>query len=306
MTQAKAPAVAEALTPAGGTPEGVAQITIGPEPIPSIGAYRSEDHRYWYNGQGPVPGVTGVIGILHKEAVVQHKAQETARVCIRRWMELSDILEKEGEQAAVKWAVKHSDDVRDKAAALGSSVHLLADMEGLYATGTPGAHESDQRTFQVSDDVIPYLEAYRGFLARYGASSIVSSEKMVWSLAGYAGTYDALQMIDDELWLIDIKTSRTGPYPEWGLQLAAYRWADYIIVEQDPTLYPMPHIHRTGVLHLRPDLYTDTGWRLIEYPTDEVDYVAFLSILNTYQWKELKRFTKSKLVGRQSKPIGTS
>ena len=36
----------------------------------------------------------------------------------------------------------------------------------------------------------------------------MSSEKIVWSLNGYAGTYDLLIMIDGELWLIDIKTGK--------------------------------------------------------------------------------------------------
>jgi hypothetical protein len=109
-------------------------------------------------------------------------------------------------------------------------------------------------------------------------------------------------MDQNDLWLIDIKTSK-GYYPEYGLQLAGYRWADYIILEKDPTLYPMPQIQRTGVLHLRPDQYPDTGWRLIEYPTTyEKDYLAFLACLEIHQWKEAKRFTKSQL----SKPQPTT
>jgi hypothetical protein len=299
--------------PAGGTPEGVALFTIPLDAPPSIGAYRSEDHRYWWNGQGPFPGATSVLDVLSKPAVTQWKAMETARVCIREWMELSRVLESEGEDAAVNWAVKASDRKRDEAAAFGTSIHLLADMEGVYASGAPGGDRKAVDGFQVSDEAIPYLDAFRSFLALYGAQNIISSEKMVWSLSGYGGTYDLLMQLPEcigtgewcgvpceckrELWLIDIKTSK-GFYPEYGLQLAAYRWADQIILPGDPTIYPMPYIHRTGVLHLRPDLYPDTGWRLIEYPTTELDYLAFLSTLNLYQWKALKRFTRSQLVGR--------
>jgi hypothetical protein len=299
--------------PAGGTPEGVAVFTVPLDQPPSIGAYRSEDHRYWWNGQGPFPGATSVLDVLSKPAVTQWKAMETARICIKEWMELSRVLESQGEDAAVNWAVKASDRKRDEAAAFGTSIHLLADMEGVHASG---ASESPVAGFEVPDEAIPYLDAFRSFLALYGAENIISSEKMVWSLSGYGGTYDLLMQLPcedcrgsewripgllpcekPELWLIDIKTSK-GFYPEYGLQLAAYRWADQIILPGDPTLYPMPHIHRTGVLHLRPDLYPDTGWRLIEYPTTELDYLAFLSTLNLYQWKALKRFTKSQLVGR--------
>ena len=91
------------------------------------------------------------------------------------------------------------------------------------------------------------------FLDRYSRSAFVSTEKAVWSLNGYGGTYDLLMMIDGELWLIDIKTGK-GLYPEFALQLAAYRWADYIILPGDPTTYDMPNVDSTGVLHLRPEL----------------------------------------------------
>jgi hypothetical protein len=96
------------------------------------------------------------------------------------------------------------------------------------------------------------------------------------------------------LWLIDIKTSK-GYYPEYGLQLAAYRWADSIILPGDPREYPMPEVHRSGVLHLRPDQYKE-GWRLIEYPiTYEKDYMTFLGALEIYKWRKEGRFTKTNL-----------
>jgi len=250
-------------------------------------------HEYYLNGDGPVPSVTTVLGIMDKPAVGVFKAKEAARAIIRRTYDRESGALWDDEDEAIKWALKEADKVRDTAASLGSSVHLLADLEGMPLR----ASETAYKGFQVSDDTIPYLEAYRGFLARYSASSIVSSEHAVWSLQGYAGTYDLLMTIDGELWLIDIKTSGKGPYPEWGLQLAGYRWADYIVLPGDPVLYPMPQIQRAGVLHLRPDLYTDTGWRLIEYPiTKALDYRAFLSALELWRWRESKRFTKSRLM----------
>jgi hypothetical protein len=143
----------------------------------------------------------------------------------------------------------------------------------------------------VQPEARPYLEAFRSFLGRYSASAIVSSEKAVFGF-GYAGTYDLLMRIDGELWLIDIKTSK-GYYPEYGLQLAAYSRARYIGLEGDPTQYPMPQVQRTGILHLRPDQYPDTGWRLVEYPVTDRDYVAFLGALELWQWKSERRFSKS-------------
>jgi hypothetical protein len=263
-------------------------------PLPP-GAFMTPDHRYYWNGKGPVPSVTTVLGIMDKPAVVQWKAKETARAILTNpdafYLRTDDPTYASSLEDRINQAVKEADKARDAAASLGSSVHLLADLEGMPL----GASEKAGKGFQVSDDTIPYLTAYRGFLGRYSASSIVSSEHIVWSLNGYAGTYDLIMLIDGELWLIDIKTSK-GYYPEYGLQLAGYRWADSIILPNDPRVYPMPQIQRTGVLHLRPDQYSDTGWRLIEYSTTyEKDYIAFLACLELHKWKSEGRFTKSQL-----------
>lgn len=298
MTQkAEAASLTEKTAPtlAGGTPERVAPGTV-------TGAYMNDKHEYWYNGIGPVPSVTTILGIMDKPAVGIFKAKEAARAVYREavFSPHADRLEA-SEEDVIKWALKEADKARDTAAELGSSVHLLADLVGQY----PGGQESPYSGFQVSDDTIPYIEAYRGFLEAYDRSSIVSSEHIVWSLNGYAGTYDFILRSGCELhsfclWLIDIKTSGKGPYPEWGLQLAGYRWADSIIIPGDVRSYPMPEIHHTAVLHLRPDLYPDTGWRLIEYPTSyEKDYIAFLAALELWRWRKEGRFLKSKLLPRK-------
>jgi len=277
---------------AGVAPDGVASDTV-----PTIGGYRNSDHQYWFNGEGPLPSVTTILEVISKPAVGIFKAKEAARAV---YVGLADPgrpdetpVMRMGEEEAVAWALKESDKARDRAAELGSSVHLLADIVG--------AQESDSKGFEISGSEIPYVRAYEDFLGRYGRSAIVSSEHMVWSLDGYAGTYDQLMMIDGELWLIDIKTSAHGPYPEWGLQLAAYAWAHWIIVPSQHAPHSMPAVMRFGILHLRPDLYPDTGWRLIEYPCTSRDYGAFLSALDLWKWKKEGRFTKSALVGRKRK-----
>ena len=289
----------EVSPPAGGNPTRGGAETIS-LPVNPVGVWMSADHRYWFNGEGPAPSVTTILDILSKPAVTTWKAQETAKAIIENWGTISSLIANTGQQSAVDWAVRKSDEARDTAAKIGSGVHLLADM-------VPRASEKAVAGFPISDKEMPYIDAFRGFLAFLEAQGavIVSSEKAVWSLNGYAGTYDLLVQMPNadtgelEIWLIDIKTSK-GFYPEYGLQLAAYRWADYIVLPGDPRPYPMPQIQRTGVLHLRPEQYS-SGWRLIEYPTAyDLDYLPFLGLLEAYRWQKQGRFTKSKLVGRQS------
>lgn len=289
--------------------------------IPSIGAYRTQDHRYYWNGKGPYPSVTTILQVLDKPAVVQWAKRTVAEGAVNRWEELGAMLNgsaqytelvgepnsKERKDQTVRWLASMPDYVKDEAGKLGTGIHLLADMQ---ARGESG--------FQTSDQEAPYVVAFENFLRwlRSQGAEIVSSEKMVWSVNGYAGTYDLivrmplptapsinpsldtalnlLELPQSELWLLDIKTSK-GYYPEYALQLIAYGYADQIIVADNPDGYPMPHIHRYGVLHLRPELYPDTGYRLVEYPLVEKDYIAFLAALELYQWKQEGRYTKSRL-----------
>lgn len=309
---------------AGGTPLDAPGTDNGTQPewsvsIPSVGAYRTQDHRYYWNGRGPYPSVTTILQVLDKPAVVQWAKRTVAEGAVNRWEEIGarlfapmpqpplvgeidktlvgEVGSETRRSKVIQWLASMPDYVKDEAGKLGTGIHTLADMVSREAEGYGEA-------FQVSEQEKPYLEAFRGFLrflSEQGAE-IVSSEKMVWSSNGYAGTYDLIvkwprQNYEPEkvdLWLLDIKTSK-GYYPEYALQLIAYGYADKIIIEGNPDGYPMPKIQRYGVLHLRPELYPDTGYRLVEYPLVEADYITFLAALELYRWKQEGRYTKSKL-----------
>jgi hypothetical protein len=268
--------------------------------IPKIGAYRTEKHQYYWNGSGPYPSVTTILDVMDKPALVSWAKRTVAEIAVNRWEEVGAYIQRDSPDAAIQWLKGLPDYQRDAAGKLGTSIHLWADIASR-------GQEPDGETFQPSAEERPYLEAYRcfqTFLTEH-QGKVVSGEKMVWSQDGYAGTYDLICRFSCDchqgLWLIDLKTAKTGPYPEWALQLIAYGTADFIIIEDDPTPYPMPVIERYGVLHLRPDLYADTGWRLIEYPLIPSDRMAFLGALEIWRWKQEKRYTKSQLVGNSKK-----
>ena len=268
------------------------------------GAFRTSDHRYYWNGRGPFPSVTTILNdTLLKHALDYHKRASVAKVIYRDSVGFFGENGGVPEKDAIKWALKAAEAERDEAGKIGTSVHLLADLQ---ARMPPGASESDSKGFQVSEQEKPYLDAFKafqGFLEARGGR-IVSSEHMVWSEVGYAGTYDLIiQMPGEqwanvdgsELWLVDIKTSR-GVYPEYALQLAAYGHAEQIILEGSPVGFPMPHIDRYAVLHLRPDAYPDTGYRLWEYPITDEDYYRFISTLDLYLWRKEDKFNKKNLI----------
>jgi hypothetical protein len=309
---------------AGVAPVGVPSVTIAPS-VPPTGLFMTADHRYYMNGTGPMPSVTTILEVLSKPALVQWLAKEAARACIRNWSELATVLETEGEEKAVNWAVAKGGETRDRAARLGTGVHYLADV-----VAREDAAGAAVTALEPSETEKPYVDAFRNFMAFLGRSggSIVSSEHAVWSQNGYAGTYDLILHMprhdlsphdgsippsecticraSQELWLVDIKTSK-GFYPEYGLQLAAYRWADSIILPNDPTFYSMPLIQRTAVLHLRPDQYPVDGYRLVEYPTTyEDDFMTFLGALEIHKWRKQNRFSKKQLLTGSQEDLTTA
>lgn len=257
------------------------------------GVYMTEDHRYWVNSKGPYPSVTTILDVMHKQALVEWWKNQIALSAMLHLPELIGLTAEEG----IAKLRSYPTTARDNAGTLGSSIHLLAHMEGLGLQASPG----DPKGFEVPNEAYPYLEAFRGFLGFLEAQGgkIVSSEHAVYSeTEGYCGTYDLIVSLWDELWLLDLKSGR-GYYPDHGLQLSAYANAEYIVLPHDPTLYPMPQVQHTAVLHVRPDQYQSDPpsgrWRLVEYPTTDRDYLAFLAALELYRWKQEGRFTKSSL-----------
>ena len=72
-----------------------------------------------------------------------------------------------------------------------------------------------------SEEIARSFSAFRCWLDTSGFEP-VESERMIWSESGYGGTVDLVGYLHDELYLIDIKTSR-AVYPDYSLQIAAYR-----------------------------------------------------------------------------------
>jgi hypothetical protein len=82
----------------------------------------------------------------------------------------------------------------------------------------------------------------------------VLTERVVGSRRyGYCGTFDLVADIAGTRWLLDWKTSG-AVYPETGLQLAAYRYADAYLGD-DGVEIPMSEvgIERCGVVRLAAD-----------------------------------------------------
>jgi hypothetical protein len=171
-------------------------------------------------------------------------------------------------------------DVRERAADLGSRVHLRAQAIML---GTP--HPADPEVESYARQLVKWMTAWGVDITR----DVVSTEiTCMHRTLGYAGTADLMIWLPTgpggrrELWLIDFKTSSTRPaksvYPEFAMQLAALRFCEVVILPDD-TSEPVPAIQRTGILNLR-----QRSHALVDMPGDKAAWRAFRGALVTTQW----------------------
>lgn len=246
--------------------------------VPQIGLYRTPKHEYYWEGDGPLTGVTSIVGVLDKSGpLVGWAKRETAECAIRNLPMLTQMVASGGPLKAAEWLKGIPDYQKDSAANLGSAVHSFAEQ---IARGEDP---------EVPDESKPFVAAYRRFLEEYQPTYLAVEEMVANLNHGYGGTLDAICQINGETWLLDTKTSR-GAYVETALQLAAYGNAEFIGRTNDPTKYAIPPIQRYGVLHLnpyspdRPKGYPE-GYRLIPYTVGDDEYEAFLSALLLLRWK---------------------
>lgn len=114
--------------------------------------------------------------------------------------------------------------VKDKAADVGTIAHWLIE---LHLKGL----EPDTSNFAPAD-LAKAENAVIKFLSWWDAGKFeyVASEMQLVSVSGFGGTLDILAKQNDELILIDLKTSK-GIYDEYWFQLAAYA---YLYCENNP------------------------------------------------------------------------
>jgi len=238
------------------------------------GLTRDEKHVYsWADPEGvrsPIPSVTTIIKLIDKSGpLVGWAKRETASSAVRNLDTLRVMRDEAGQQAAIDWLKTIPDYQRDRAADRGSEVHRIAEQ---IIRGTPPS--------DVPEELAAYVAAYHGFIKTWRPKWL-AVEQMVCSLKwDYAGTFDAIAVIGNERWLLDVKTS-TGVYPETALQLAAYGAAEFIGRPGDPTRYRIPRVTRFGVIHVVPE-----GAELVPYAVDRETFRTFLRAREVWQWTQ--------------------
>jgi len=157
------------------------------------------------------------------------------------------IVEKAGPEAAIDLIMGEADRQRDFASVRGTDVHEWAEKVVL------GTAVGEAPLL-----IRPYIESFTRFLREW-RPVYEATEATVYSRAhGYAGTLDWIARIPGHgLVLGDIKTKPDGKtlYGDAiGLQLAAYRYADFIGLP-DGTEAPVPEVDVCLALVIKPSSY---------------------------------------------------
>jgi len=216
---------------------------LGQEPI-QVDKADDDDLVMW--------SVTTINNVLDRPALLYWSAEQAAEAAIDSENTWKAMLADRGRGEAVKWlrdARFRRPKTKLSAMDLGSATHQVCEEYAL--TGArPGRDRIAYIVRGYGDDttnvtgeagvVTTFLDQFDGWLQRF-TPTYRATEVCVYSPTfGYAGQCDGFMSIDGAELIVDYKTSRDAldsrgkprtPYPEQvGLQLAAYRWAEFAAV----------------------------------------------------------------------------
>jgi hypothetical protein len=244
---------------------------------PAEGVHRSKTHQYYFNGQGPWPGVTTITKVLDAPALTNWKMGEVARSAIDNAERLIEDREAGKTEAAVKYLTTLSTTAMDRGSRIHASIESVLRREQALVDPRDEAAVAGARA---------WLNQYA---TEHGLRPLEVEAFLISETHGYGGTLDLIAEIEGEVWLLDWKTGKSVAWPsgdvysDHRLQLAAYAHADFIAKPGDPTRYPLPEVTRFGLVHV-----TDGGTRLYEAPVTDADWTAFRACLHLHAWRKAK------------------
>lgn len=211
---------------------------------------------HWYEDEDTgarVPGVTSRTGDgVPKPKLINWSANATAEYAVDNWDRLAEL----APSARLKELQGGRYAVTNKAKNKGTQVHKLAER---LVTGEQVA---------IPDGLEGYVEAYVRFLDEFDVRPVLIERTVYSAQHNYCGTFDLIAELLDpndaepnpeagrrQTWLLDIKTGEKGVFGETALQLAAYRYADVWIDQDQGAEYEMPQVDLCGAVHLSPDRY---------------------------------------------------
>lgn len=214
-------------------------------------------HSYLLDGH-KVDGVTTLINKgFPKTGLINWAAETVAAKAVDEWDELALLPVSE----RLKALGKAHNAVRNAAGVRGTRVHTLAHKLTLG------------ETVEVPAELKGHVDSCVRFLDEWDAQPILTERPVFSRVHSYAGSPDLVATLrDGKTWLLDWKTNRKGPYGDMAFQLAAYRYAEFYL-DDDDLEQPMPEVDEAGVVWLRED-----GYDLFPFEAGPAQFRSYLYI----------------------------
>lgn len=194
--------------------------------------------------------VTRVTSVLDKsDALIGWACGLQAERTITNLPRIYSRLKHEGEASAIEYVagLRWQTDGLLSDSALGTLAHGLFDAFALSGTRpevVPEMHPDHARDDTLLDprdvhNLERMLDQFSRFLDEFQPEYLATEVVVYHPTYGFAGQSDGFLVIDGHAYIVDYKTSRKswtkankprGPYPEVGLQLAAYRYCTHAAV----------------------------------------------------------------------------
>jgi len=222
--------------------------------VAQSGLVRDQWHRYVWNGDGPLVGVTSVLK-LQDVLIGGDLAAWGGRIAIERVARQS--------YPDLEHAITDGLGAVSAARDIGTEVHAQIEKILLGQPVSP------------TERTAPYVYAFSAFLAAERPEFIGVEQRVANLTYRYAGTFDFAAKLRGKLALVDVKSGKLKASHR--LQLAAYAAGEFIGLEGDPTPYPIPKFRSYYVLLLKPE-----GYELVEMDVTAADRKHFLYLVSAY------------------------
>lgn len=201
---------------------------------------RGRFHSYRLDGQR-CDGVTWAIDNgVPKRALIAWAAREAAEYAVDN-LDLIGRLDRDAAVDLVKGSPWRD---RDRAAKRGTEVHGYAEK---LARG---------ETVEVPEELVGHVDSYLAFRDEWNPTDELIELVVFNRTVRYGGTLDLIATLDElGRTLVDLKTNRSGPFGEVGLQCAAYRYCEFYLDPDTGKEMPMPEVDSVACLWLRADGY---------------------------------------------------
>lgn len=249
-----------------------------------VGPHRTKNHLYYFDGEGPWPGVTTITRVLDAPALTNWKLNQVAAAAVENAERLIEDREAGKSDAAVKWLTTLSTSAMDRGQRIHATLEAILRREPVEVFPDDEPAIAGARAWLNETKVRPI--AVEAYLLNPKAMLVHDQRgEEVW--LGYGGTLDLIAEIAGETWLLDWKTGKSVAWPngevysDHRLQLAAYAHAEFLAKTGDPERYPVPEITRYGIVHV-----TDGGTRPYEAAVTPRDWIAFRAALCLHNWRK--------------------